>query len=202
MVFDPNDRTNDYLPGDLFDDGVNISVSAAHDTTLAGRKTTYAMTGLYSTAEGTDYSSIGGIEGTTTKSGSWNINFEFKHNLQESAEQPNASWGFYFKAAIADGNPNYIERSLIVGIGGKALFFGRPQDSFGVGAYYYDLSDTLQNSLEPTLTNFQDESAIEAFYNYAAKPWLNIGPDIQYINPARGDFDNALVVSLRMQFLF
>ena len=202
MVFDPNDRTNDYLPGDLFEDGVNASVTASHETTLAGRKTTYAMTGLYSTAEGTDYSSIGGIEGTTTKSGSWNINFEFKHNLQESTEQANASWGIYLKAAIADGNPNYIERSLIVGIGGKALFFGRPQDSFGIGAYYYNLSDTLQNLLNPTLTNFQDESAIEAFYNYAAKPWLHIGPDIQYINPARGDFNNALVVSLRMQFLF
>lgn len=143
MVFDPNDRTNDYLPGDLFDDGVNASVTAAHDSMLAGRKTSYAISALYSTAESTDYSSIGGAEGTSTKSGSWNINFEFKHNLQQSTEQANASWGFYFKAAIADGNPNYVQRSLIVGIGGKALFFDRPQDNFGIGAYYYDLSDTL-----------------------------------------------------------
>ena len=149
MVFDPNDRTNDYLPGDLFEDGVNISVTASHDITLAGRKTTFALTGLYSTADGTDYSSIGGVEGTSTKSGSYNVNFEFKHNLQESSENPRATWGFYLKAAIADGNPNYVERSLIVGIGGKALFFGRPEDSFGIGAYYYDLSDTLQNSLDP-----------------------------------------------------
>jgi porin len=43
MVFDPNDRTNDYLPGDLFDDGVNLSVTAAHDTAIAGRKTTFAV---------------------------------------------------------------------------------------------------------------------------------------------------------------
>ena len=203
MVFDPNDRTNDYLPGDLFDDGVNISVSAGHDTTLAGRKTTYALTGLYSTAEGADYSSVGGGVGSivSTKSGAYNINFEFKHNLQESSEQASATWGFYLKAAIADGNPNYVERSLIVGIGGKALFFGRPQDSFGVGAYYYDLSDTLQDLLNP-VTNFQDESAIEAFYSWAVKPWLQIGADIQYINPASGDYENALVPSLRLQFRF
>ena len=94
MAFDPNDRTNDYLPGDLFDDGVNVSVSAAHDATLAGRKTTYAISGLYSTAEGTDYSSIGGEEGTTTKSGAWNINFEFTHNLQESSERSEGDLGF------------------------------------------------------------------------------------------------------------
>ena len=202
MVFDPDDRTNDYLPGDLFENGVNASVAASHDTTLAGRKTTYVLGGLYSTAEGTDYSSIGSIEGTSTKSGSWNINFEFKHNLQETAEHAKANWGFYLKAAIADGNPNYVQRSLILGIGGKALFFGRPQDSFGVGAYYYNLSDTLQDSLDPDFTNFQDEAAIEVFYNYAATSWLYIGPDIQYIKPARGDYDNALVASLRMQFKF
>ena len=62
--------------------------------------------------------------------------------------------GSILRQAIADGNPNYVERSLIVGIGGKALFFGRPQDSFGIGAYYYDLSDVLQDELNPVLTRF------------------------------------------------
>lgn len=203
MVFDPNDRTNDYLPGDLFGDGVNVSLTAAHNNTLAGRRATYAISGLYSTADGVDYSSIGdGVVGTSTKSGAWNINFEFKHNLQESSEEPNASWGFYLKAAIADGNPNYIERSLIVGIAGKALFFGRPQDSFGIGAYYYDLSDTLQDSLNPSLTNFQNESAVEVYYSWGVKSWLHLGVNIQYVNPARSDYENALVPSLRTRIKF
>lgn len=201
MVFDPNDRTNDYFPGDLFEDGVNVSVAASYDTTLAGRKTTYVLGGLYSTAEGTDYSSVGSVEGTTTKADSWNINFEFKHNLQESPEQPNASWGFYLKAAIADGNPNYVQRSLIAGVGGRALFFSRPQDSFGLGAYYYNLSDELEDSIHPAVV-LGNEAAIEIFYNYAVRPWLYFGPDIQYVKPARGRFDNALVASLRMQFRF
>ena len=204
MVFDPNDRTNDYFPGDLFEDGVNISVGGAHTTTLAGRKTTYAATGLYSTAEGTDYSSIGGIEGTSTKSGSYNINFEFKYNFQESSEQPNAAWGFYLKAAIADGNPNYVQRSLIVGIGGKALFFGRPQDNFGLGVYVYNISDELQEAVnpDPSLANIQGERAAEVFYNWSVTPWLLIGANVQYINPARGGYANALVPSLRTQIRF
>ena len=202
IVADPNDRTNDYLPGDLFSDGVLMAANATRVTALAGRRTTYGITGLYSTAEGADYSSVGGAVGTSTKSGAYNVNIQFTHNLQESSEQPNAAWGFYLKAAIADGNPNYIQRSLIVGIGGKALFFGRPQDSFGVGAYYYDLSDTLQDELNPVLTDFRDEAAIEAFYSWAVTPWLQIGANIQYINPARGFHEHALVPSLRMQIRF
>jgi porin len=202
MVFDPNDRTDDYLPGDLFEDGVNFSVAASHDTTLAGRKTTYVLGGLYSTADGVDYSSIGGgLVESTSKSGAWNINFEFKHNLQEDTEQANVSWGFYLKAAIADGNPNYVQRSLIAGIGGKALFFGRPQDCFGLGAYYYNLSDELEDSINPAAL-ISDEAAIEVYYNYAMRPWLYLGPNIQYVKPARDRFDNALVASLRLQFRF
>lgn len=201
MVFDPDDRTNDYLPGDLFHNGVNVSVSGAHSTTLAGRKTTYAVTGLYSTAEGTDYSTLPPGFETTTKSGSYNVSFEFKHNLQESPVQPNANWGFYFKLAKADGNPNYVQSSVIAGIGGRALFFGRPQDSFGIGAYRYNLSDVLQSSLS-TNTKFKDESAIEAFYSYAVTPWLYVGADIQYIKPASGNYKNAVVSALRTQIRF
>ena len=201
MVFDPNDRTNDYFPGDLFKDGVNFSVSGAHTTAVAGRKTTFAVTGLYSTAEGVDYSTLPPGFETTTKSGAYNVNFEFKHNLQESTTQPNASWGFYFKVATADGNPNYVQSSVIAGIGGRALFFGRPQDSFGLGAYRYNLSDELQDTLLPN-TKFKDESAIEAFYSCAVMPWLFVGGDIQYIDPAAGNFDNALVLALMTQIRF
>lgn len=202
IVADPNDRTNDYFPGDLFSDGVLLAANATRSGTLAGRKTTYGITGLYSTAEGADYSSVGGVVGTSTKSGAWNVNVQFTHNIQESSVQSDAAWGFYLKAGIADGNPNYVQRSLIVGIGGRALFFGRPQDSFGVGAYYYDLSDTLQDELNPVLTNFRDESAIEVFYSWAVTPWMRVGADIQYIDPARGDYANALVPSLRLQLRF
>jgi len=202
IVADPNDRTNDYFPGDLFSDGVLLAANATRVSQLAGRRTTYGITGLYSTAEGSDYSSIGGAVGTSTKSGAWNVNIQFTHDLQASSGQSDAAWGFYLKAGIADGNPNYVQRSLIVGIGGKALFFGRPQDSFGIGAYYYDLSDTLQDELNPVLTDFRDESAIEAFYSWAATPWLQIGASIQYINPARGYHEHALVPSLRTQIRF
>jgi len=40
------------------------------------------------------------------------------------------------------------------------------------------------------------------YYNWAVKPWLRLGVNIQYVNPASGDYDNALVPSLRTQFRF
>lgn len=198
MVFDPNDRTNDYFPNDLFDDGINFAVTGAYTTTLAGRKTSYAINGLYSTAEGVDYTTLPlGFE-TTNKKGSYSVSLEFKHILQQSKTNPSANWGFYSKIAVADGNPNYVESSIIVGIAGKALFFNRPQDSFGLGLYRYNLSDDLQDSLEP-FSQFKDESAIELFYSYALAPWLLFGPNIQIIDPASGGNKNAVVLGLRFE---
>jgi porin len=199
IVADPNDRTNDYFPGDLFEDGVLLAANATRETTLAGRKTSFGITGLYSTAEGVDYSSIGGgVVNTSNKSGAFNVNVQFTHNLQESGGPDDAAWGFYLKAGVADGNPNYVKRSIIVGLGGNPLFFGRPQDSFGVGLFYYNLSDVLEDTINPVAI-IGDEAAFEAFYNFEITPWFYLGPDIQYVKPARERFSNALVVGLRMQ---
>ncbi|MFC2148558.1 carbohydrate porin [Bacteroidota bacterium] len=199
IVFDPNDRTNDYFPGDLFKDGVTIGANATAVTKLAGRRTSYGITGFYSTAEGTDYSTLGGgVINTSTKTGAFNINVQFKHNLQESSEHPDAAWGLSFKAGIADGNPNYVKSSVVVGIGGRPLFFGRHQDSFGVGYFYYNLSDVLEDSFNP-LVSITDESGLEIFYTYAITPWLYISADLQYINPFRERFKNAFIGGLRTQ---
>jgi porin len=201
MVFDPNDRTTDYFPGDLFSDGVNVSASGAHAAKLAERNTTYTVTVNYSTAEGVDYSTFPpGIE-TTTKTGAYNIAFQFTHNLEESKDRPDDSWGIYFKAAIADGNPNYVKASVMGGIGGKALFLARPQDSFGLGAFYYNLSDELEETLDPSI-DFGDEAAVEAFYSWSVTPWLHVGCDIQYIHPASGGRGHSLIAALRANIRF
>jgi porin len=201
MVFDPDDRTSDYFPGDLFSNGAAVSITATHAAALAERKTSYSVTANFSTADSVDYSTMPpGIE-TTNKSGAWNLAFQFTHNLQESTGQASANWGFYLKTAIADGNPNYVKASIIAGIGGRALFFGRPQDSFGLGAYYYDLSDDLQDSLDP-LAEFGDEAAIEAYYSWALTPWLHVSGDIQFVDPARRGEDSSVVAGVRANIRF
>jgi porin len=201
IVFDPNDRTSDYFPGDLFSDGVNTLIIVIIPGAIDGRKSSYTVTAGYSTADSVDYSTIPpGLE-TSNKSGAYNLAFQFTHNLQESPHEADASWGLYFKAATADGNPNYVKASIIAGIGGRALFFGRPQDSFGLGAFYYDLSDDLQDSLDP-LAEFGDESGIEAYYSWAVTPWLHLSGDIQFVDPARRGVDSSVVAAVRANIRF
>jgi len=200
VAFDPNDRTNDYFPDDLFKDGVTIGANATFKAKIDGRKTSYGITGFVTTAEGLDYSSIGnGVINTSNKKGAFNVNVQFKHNLQESNARPNAAWGVSFKAGIADGNPNYVKASMVAGLGGNPLFFNRHQDNFGLGYFYYNLSDVLEASFNP-LASISDESGFEIYYNYSITPWFYIGADIQYIDPFRSRFNNAFIGGLRTQF--
>jgi porin len=200
MVFDPNDRSTSYFPDDLFSDGTSTSVSAAYQSTLAGRKTSYTLSGSYSTKDGADFTTLPpGIE-TTEKDGSYSVEFQFGHNLQEDSASGDA-WGVYLKAATTGGNPNPIDYSVIGGIGGKPLFFNRPQDSFGIGYFYYAFDNDLQDVLTP-LVDFHDEEGVEIYYSYAVTPWLHVGPDLQYIDPASGGNSNAFVAALRARVRF
>jgi porin len=66
---------------------------------------------------------------------------------------------------------------------------------------YADFSDALQSTLNPLL-KFQDEQGVEAFYNCAVTDWLQLTADLQYVNPALGDTDNAFVGGLRARIRF
>mgnify|MGYP001411011967 FL=1 len=87
------------------------------------------------------------------------------------------------------------------GVGGKGLFASRPNDTFGIGYFYVDFSNDLQSSLNPLLT-FHDEQGVEAFYNYVVTDWLQVAVDLQYVDPALGDTDNAFVAGLRATIRF
>ena len=76
-----------------------------------------------------------------------------------------------------------------------------PNDAFGLGYFYVNFSDALQSTLNPLLT-FNDEQGVEAFYNCAVIEWLQVSADLEYVNPALGDTDNAFVGALRARIRF
>ncbi len=57
-VYDPKDRTNEYTPSGLFDDGVTLYLTPSWNTFVDGRPTTLSLTGIYTTKSGVDFSSI------------------------------------------------------------------------------------------------------------------------------------------------
>ena len=210
-VYDPDDRTQDYWPTDLFSNGVNVSLTTTYATKVAGRPTSISLTGRYSTKTGTNFSEVS--EGfrselselqPSTKTGSYYISFQLSHLLHQNPGDPEQGWGLFLKGAIADGNPNYVQNSIIAGIGGTGLFPGRELDSFGLGYYYYNLSDALQDSLSDTFrrVSFGDEQGIEAYYSYAVTPWFYLTADVQYIKPPRSSFDDAFIAGVRANVRF
>lgn len=203
MVYDPNDRTNEYAPDDLFDDGVNYSLTATYATKLAGRTTSYSLGGFYSTKDSADLSAVllpADLK-SGQKNGSYSISFQFNHFLSESTAHPGDGWGLFLKGAVCDGNPNPIQSYVTGGLGGKGLVPARPQDSFGLGYFYYNFSDDLRSAVAP-LVKFNDEQGLEAFYNVAITPWFHVTADLQVINPANGSSDTAVVGGLRANIRF
>lgn len=81
------------------------------------------------------------------------------------------------------------------------MIVNRPNDVFGLGYFYYNFSDDLQESTA-AVSNFDDEHGVELFYNYAVTPWLRISPGLQWIDPAKGDNDHLWVGGLRASMIF
>ena len=203
MVFDPNDQTNNYSLNRLFEDGVNVSLGLAWSGDLDGRRSGAGITATYSTAEGLDYTQIGLPPGsaTTTKQGSYNVALELSHLLVESTQMAGKGLGLYAKAAIADGNPNPIRASLVGGLAGHAMVPGRPLDYFGVGYFFYNFSNELQDAVA-NVGSFKDEQGVEAFYVLAVTPWLRLTADVQWVNPATGAYKSMWLGGLRAKVAF
>ena len=203
MVYDPHDRTGDSWPDDLFSDGVNLSLGLTWAGEVFGRNSSVNVTGIYSTEEKIDLSEIALPPElrTRTEDGAYNISLKVSHLIMESSSYPGQGLGVYGKAAIADGNPNPIESSFSGGFAGHRLVPGRPDDVFGIGYFFYDFSKDLKSAVSP-LFNFNHEHGVEVFYNLAATPWFKITADLQWIQPASGDNDNAWIGGLRANVRF
>jgi porin len=203
MVFDPEDRTRDYFPGDLFATGVNISVGATWDGNIAGRKSSIGVTSTVSTKRGTNLEDVLLPPGLVTDDvkGSYNIALQVTHRLAESSQVKGKGLDAVVKVAIADGNPNPIQSSLVIGIAGHGMIPGRPYDSFGLGGFMYDMSNALQQSLDPVF-DFNDEQGIEGWYSLGLTPWFKLTASIQFVNPATGDRDPAVIGGLRGNLVF
>ena len=70
-------------------------------------------------------------------------------------------------------------------------------DRYGIGFYYTNLSNNLQ---EIILSG--SEIGLEIFYNFAATHWLYVTPDIQVIEPAGKRATTAFLTGLRVQMKF
>jgi len=203
MIYDPQDRTSDYFPDDLFSNGVNLSLGGTWIGKVFERATSITLTGIYSTEDSIDLSEflLPPDLRTGTEDGAYNISVGISHLLLESPTTPGKGMGFYSKAAIADGNPNPIEEAFSGGFAGHHIVPTRPNDTFGIGYYKYNFSGELKSALSP-LVSFGNEQGIETFYSFAVTRWFHVTTDLQWIDPAIEDNDNAWIGGLRANVKF
>jgi porin len=147
--------------------------------------------------------------GIEKQDGSWMIYYNFDQYLYEPKKGSGQGIGIFGRLGASDGNPNPMHFFVSFGVGGKGIIPSRPLDRFGIGYYYMDVRNPTFTDLHGREREFLgDESGIEAFYNFAITPWLQLTPDIQVIRPAqketssRENVHTATVLGLRLQMLF
>jgi len=80
---------------------------------------------------------------------------------------------------------NPVRYAYNVGIGGKGIVPGRPQDSFGIGWAHTQLSGNFVPFLRQRLDlGLEKEDAIDMYYNASITKWLTATLDLQIISPA------------------
>jgi porin len=129
----------------------------------------------------------------------WAAWYDFDQYLYTVKDHPDRGFGVFGRVGFGNGTVNLAQNFYSVGVGGKGVISGRPNDRFGVGYYYLALSDHLPRFIRQRAA---DEQGVEVFYNIAVTPWLTITPDLQVIDPASRHTDTTVVAGVRVQIVF
>jgi porin len=138
---------------------------------------------------------------TTLVRGSWWIDYRFDQALWVDPTDKTRSWGVFGDVGISDGNPNPIQWSGILGIGGSSPIPNRKLDTFGIAYYYMGLSHEFKNVVGP-IVPLRDEHGLELFYNVAVTPWFHVTADLQVITPLLQGARTSLLLGLRSKIDF
>ena len=209
MIYDPRNAADSDVVRDPFETGVTTSLSVTFPTQPRGLSGFYSIRGVYSTQDGFDLDSIPQLllppeaQDIETKDGYWYASVSMQQYLGQDPTNPDVGWGVFGQASVSDGNPNPIAWSVIAGIGGRGGLIGdRDDDTWGLGYFYYGLSENLKAGLDEVGVGLDDEQGIEVFYNLAVTPWLRITADVQWIDPATPTAEDAIIGALRTQIRF
>lgn len=173
--------------------------------------------GLYSFDQ--DFAQIGGKlilqpgQGLTleTDDDTWAIywsGWQYLHIAEPIADRPintgdgrpdYQGFGLFARAGIADQDTNPVEWSISGGIGGRGMIPTRANDTYGVGYFY----SHFQRMRFMDIANLEDYTqGMEAFYNVAITPAINLTFDLQLVGTALSDTDTTAIVGGRVNISF
>lgn len=175
------------------------------------------VSGSFAYFWGKDFTEIGSVGFVPTegivgskRSTSWNAGASFWQYLitEESHEGPVnltdglpdlEGLGLFGRLYFADEKTNPYKTSASIGIGGRGMIPNRPDDVFGVGYFYNDLS--LGRFASDILV--EDYSyGYEAFYNFAITPAARFSVNAQYLPSTLPSVEDTTLLSGRLRLVF
>ncbi len=205
-VFDPEERAVEGLEN-LFERGVVLVPDFIFRIKPLGLPGTYNLGGTYSSAkyrsvDPAAYLNIDLPPGAfPEESGSWSLYLNSYQALWVDPSNERRTWGLFSRLGLSDGNPNPIQYTAAVGIGGQVMRAGRPADTFGLGVFQLGLSDQFK-ALAIPIQPQQDEFGLECFYNAALTKNVRLTGDVQFVRPSTQAFDTAIIPGLRLVAAF
>ncbi len=192
---------------ELFENGVVLTGELRVPTSLAGFPGHQLFGASWSSRE---YTSLGQDPRillpnipVATATDSWAAYWNFDQYLVLYEGEETSGWGVFGRAAIADDDTNPIETFLSAGIGGDSPICGREEkDTFGIGWFRSDSSDQLGPIIQTAFGPIGAGQGVELYYNMQVKPWFNLTPDVQFLNPARENVPSSVLCGLRGQLTF
>ena len=109
--------------------------------------------------------------------------------------------GIFYRASYVPEDRSAYSLYLSGGLGGRGVIPGRPYDRFGVGSYWLKQSDDFKNQPGIPLV-LGDEVGVEAFYNFAITPWMQLTADVQWISQGIKSSQDAWVLGTRLNMRF
>jgi porin len=146
-----------------------------------------------------------------TKSGNWLVTLNLEQYLWKPQKVDGATpqartkafdynepgLGLFFRFGYTPEDRNPWNISASGGLGARGVLPGRPYDRMGFGVYGLVGSDDLEDQviIGDLIT---DEVGIEAFYNFAITPWLQLSADVQWVAPGIRSVDDTWVLGTRL----
>lgn len=119
------------------------------------------------------------------ESETWAAVYSFEQFVWQPEGDPKHGLGTFFSVGVSDGKANPIRYSYSLGLVGKGIVPGRPNDDFGLGWARTEFSDHFVPYLRDTFDlGLKHEDVVELYYNASITPWLNITPSLQIVSPA------------------
>jgi porin len=140
--------------------------------------------------------------------------------LWRAADDPDRNINAFARVlATPMGDRNLIKTSVNLGVVMHEPFLQRDDDTFGVALGYANVSRQASQAAADAASfggtynpHRSSETFLEATYQYAATPWLQLQPDVQYVfNPGAGQANpynpqrrikDELIFGIRTNILF